>query len=53
MYEIWDSWSEGMTDACAKEFVDSNFVSKHNFITLSQAGPDYTLRRDDIWGSSS
>ena len=38
-------WSEVMTDACAREFVDGNFANKHNCITLSQAGADQTLNR--------
>ena len=42
-----DSWSEVMTDACAKEFVDSNYVNKPNCITLIHPGNEPPLMCED------
>ena len=46
--EKQDSWSDVMTDACAKEFVDSIFVNEPNCITLIQAGREPPLSCEDI-----
>ena len=37
-----------MTDACAKVFVDSNYVNKPNFIILIHSGNEPPLMCEDI-----
>ena len=42
-------WSEVMNDACAKEFVDSNYVNKPNCIILIHSGNEPPLMCEEFF----